>query len=148
MKEVDQMKIKLIFAIVLIILLVGCKKIPVEEVPGVPVGGEQIEPVKELPSEIVVETAVVDIRLTADKTMEPSEIKISVGTNVRWTNEGIWARNLMIYDANIKDLNEGDIVRSQNILTNESFSYTFDKKGTFTVKDIYTYSIRGTVTVE
>jgi plastocyanin len=142
------MNLKLIFAIVLIILLIGCKKIPVEEVPGVPVGGEQIEPVKELPSEIVVTGEIVDVKLTADKTMEPSEIKISVGTNVRWTNEGTWTRNLMIYDSSIKDLKEEDIVRSQNILANESFSYTFDKKGEYIVKDVYTYALRGTVAVE
>ena len=138
------MKLKLMF---ILIMLIGCKgEVPVEEEqPTQIIVSEEVE---EEPSEVVVEEAIVEVILTSDTQMNPDELTISVGTTVRWINEGKWARNLMIYDASIEDLKEEDVVRSQNILTDESFEYTFEKPGEYIIKDIYKYSVRGQITAE
>ena len=140
------MKLKLIFAIILAIilisLLIGCKKTPVEEQPA------QIIEEQEKIEEELPEPEIVEVILTIDRKMVPSQINITVGTTVKWINQGETPRNLMIYDGSINDLREENVIRSQNFYSGESFSYTFTEKKTYTIRDVYTGSMRGEITAE
>lgn len=78
--------------------------------------------------------------------MIPNELKIKLGTTIVWTNEDKYPHNLMIYDKSDPNLQEKNIIRSQNFYQGESFNYTFNNRGTFIVKDVYSSPMRGTIT--
>jgi len=91
---------------------------------------------------------VVEVNITADKVMVPSEINIKKGTIVRFLNSiEKYSPNIIIYPANEKPVKEKVIAKSENINPGESWEYTFEISGEFIAKDIYS-NINGKIIVE
>lgn len=89
------------------------------------------------------------IRLTSDKKMDPNSLTIRKGEGVKWTNEDQKVNhNLVIYSAAIERPTSNDIiVKSSNIAPGDSWDYVFEESGVYTVKDIYSGTMRGEITV-
>ena len=133
-----------IASILILLILVGC------EAPEEAVQPTQEQPavVEEGPGQQVITPEPVTVKLTAEKTMVPSEIKIESGTKIIWQNEDVYPHNLMIYKKTAEPLTEEDIIRSQNFFSNESFEYIFVEKGEYIVRDVYSGTMRGEITAD
>ena len=92
--------IKVVIVCLLILFLVGCGKEKVE--PTIE------EPTSAVESEEEATPIVVEVDLTSDKVMDPSEVEIEKGNSVRWYNkdEGFY-HNVVIYSwgCEVFDLN-------------------------------------------
>ncbi len=129
-----------ITSILILIILAGCAKIP-------PKLQETIPPTEEMPAEVAEGSEIIYANLTAEKTMTlPDELAIEKGTTIIWTNLDKSPHNLIIYDIKDPDLTDDDLTRSENILPGETYQYTFDKRGTFMVKDVYSGQMRSLIT--
>ena len=149
----------ILFAVVLIISLAkGCVENevkPVTEMP-IPVEEPEIEPevdkglfVEETPTEEEI-VAVFNVDLTKDKLMDPDSIKVKKGTIVRWFNKDkLFFHNIVIYSADVKIPTSDDVIaQSGNIIPGEYWGYIFNKPGEYSVKDIYSGTMRGKITAE
>lgn len=126
--------------LLILLILVSCKKEmpPAEEKPTV---------IEEGPGQQMAAPEPFIVKMTPEKTMEPSEISIKQGTKVIWKNEDASPHNLMIYKKTY-ELKEEDIIRSQNFYENESFEYTFAEKGEYIVRCVYSGTMQAKVVVE
>lgn len=103
------------------------------------------------------------VKLTAQKIMVPSEIKIKAGTTVEWENEDNSPHYLIIYKKTIYPvLAEEEIVRSYKFYPKlyvypclgtceevaRGFKYIFTETGEYVVRDVYTESMRGEITAK
>src|SRR3989338_617719 len=117
------MKISYLVAILAIILLVGCAQ---EKAAVTPAETEPEPPVVETPTTTVpveekpVETPKSEIEVLV-KGFEPAELTIKKGTTVKWVNTAPTVRIL------------GGAVRSPSLKSGDTFEYTFDKAGEYTV---------------
>lgn len=83
-----------------------------------------------------------------DTTVEPSVIQISAGETVTWINEGTTSRRLVATANEAGQALEG-FGADETFGQGESYSFTFDKAGTFTYEDVQDpEAIKGTVIVE
>lgn len=108
-------------------------------------GTEQEPEEQELPAE------VEEIKLIADKIMtlndKPlTEKTVSVGTTLYWKNHEKDPHMLAVESGKGFDTIRHKL--SPRILQGETFEYTFNEKGTFLVRDIWSGKMRVTVTVE
>ncbi|MBW2967103.1 hypothetical protein KY362_01315 [Candidatus Woesearchaeota archaeon] len=89
---------------------------------------------------------VQEIKLTADKLMSLSELTVKKGTKLAWKNYDTWPHQLAV------ETGSGwDTVRhaeSHRLLEGGVWEYTFEEKGDFLVRDIFSGGMRMTVTVE
>ncbi|MBW2993294.1 cupredoxin domain-containing protein, partial [Candidatus Woesearchaeota archaeon] len=134
-----------IISILILIIIAGCIKQEAKEESK----GEQelIPPTEEMPAEITEEPEIIYANLTAEKTMTlPAELTINMGTTIIWTNLDKSPHNLIIYDTKDPDLKDEDLTRSENINSGETYQYTFDKRGTFMIKDVYSGQMRTLIT--
>lgn len=70
----------------------------------------------------------------------PNDITVAVGTTVTWTNEDAVAHNVTSDDG---------LFESGNITKGETFSYTFDKPGTYSYHcTLHPPDMKGTVVVQ
>lgn len=132
-----------ITSILILIIIAGCiTEKPIEEAKE-----ELILPTEEMPAEIAEESETIYANLTPEKTMTlPGELNIKKGTTIIWTNMDKSPHNLIIYDMKDPDLTDDDLTRSENINPGDSYQYTFDKRGTFIVKDVYSGQMRSLIT--
>ena len=136
----------LIICFLIIFLVSGCAKEEVQEEKVVEEITEEAQVEEEIP-ELVSHLAV---RLTEDKVMVPSKLEIAKGDAVKWVNEDKnFNHNLIIYSAMIERPSAKDIiVQSGNIAPGDSWDYTFEESGDYTVKDVYSGTMRGEITAE
>ncbi|MBN1386230.1 hypothetical protein JW968_04645 [Candidatus Woesearchaeota archaeon] len=94
--------------------------------------------------------ADIEVRLTKEKTMIPSKLTISKGTTVRFFNEEEkYNHNLIIHLADVKVTSKDDIViQSGNFGPGETWEFEFEESGIYTIKDIYSGTMRGEITAE
>src|SRR5690349_10546445 len=90
-----------------------CGSAIAQDMPGMKMGTNNAATAK------VVETDQITI---SNFTFDPENIKVHVGTKVTWTNKDDTAHRVMIKDLKVK---------SEALDTGDSFSYTFDKAGTY-----------------
>ncbi len=98
---------------------------------------EQDEPEEELITEII---------LTPEKTMSEIEKRVSKGTTLRWKNTDSWPHILAVETGSGFDTKR--LNRSEELLENDTWEYTFDEYGTFLVRDIFSGKMRMDVIVE
>ena len=140
------MNIKYLLAGVLILFLVsGCAK-EVEEAEVKEVIEEKEEVVEEVP-EFVSHIVVI---LTEEKIMDPSDLQISKGDVIKWVNEDTnFYHNLVIYSSEIERPMPDDlIIQSGNIAPGNSWEYTFEESGDYTIRDIYSGTMSGKITAK
>jgi plastocyanin len=83
-----------------------------------------------------------------DATVSPSEIKITKGQSITWDNSGTVAHRLVITSSNPQQDLDG-FGSDEPIAKGESYSFTFDVKGSFTYEDpARPEQIKGTIIVE
>jgi plastocyanin len=112
---------------------------------GAPLGSRSEGTEKTAVDESVSEGAE-EIMLFANKTMSMKDITVKAGTALAWKNYDSWPHQLAV------ETGSGwDTVRhaeSTRLLEGNVWEYTFEEKGTFLVRDIYSGPMRMTVTVE
>lgn len=80
--------------------------------------------------------------------VSPSELRVSKGAVVMWVNNGDMARKLVITSSNPQQQVEG-FGGDEALLKDETYSFVFDNKGTFTYEDTANPdTIKGTIIVE
>lgn len=80
--------------------------------------------------------------------VSPSELRIAKGDVVMWVNESDAARKLTVTSSNPQQETEG-FGGEEAILKDETYSFIFDNKGTFTYEDVSNPDIiKGTIIVE
>jgi plastocyanin len=93
-----------------------------------------------------VSEGVMEISLNADKTMNASSMTVPVGTKLSWKNYDTWPHVLAV------DSGKGfDTVRhgkSEQLQPGNVWEFTFNEKGAFVVRDMFSGSMRMNVTVE
>lgn len=138
---------------------------PVPEMtPVQPVEEEVVHPPTEEPEEVApignivsgegeegveeeVPENITEIKLNPDKTMSLTEKTVKVGTKLAWKNYDLgWPHQLAVESGSGWDTKRHAL--SERLLDNEVFEYTFNEKGTFLVRDIFSGKMRMTVTVE
>jgi len=135
-----------------------------EMTPVQPVEEEVVHPPTEAPEEVApignivsgegeegveeeVPENITEIKLNPDKTMSLTEKTVSVGTTLAWKNYDLgWPHQLAVETGSGWDTIRH--AKSERLLDNEVFKYTFNEKGTFTVRDIFSGKMRMIVTVE
>jgi plastocyanin len=140
--------IKYIILCLLVLFLVsGCAEEEVQDDGIVEELGEEVDEGVDKVPEFV---SHVVVRLTEEKTMDPSELHIAKGDVVKWVNEDKnFNHNLVIYPAEIERPTTKDIiVKSGNIAPGGNWDYTFEEAGEYVVKDIYSGTMRGEITAE
>jgi len=133
----------LIICLLVIFLVIGCAK--KETAPSYNVPSEEMpEP---LPETVVT---ISEVDLTAEKIMVPDKLTIQKGTMVRWNNKDKnFNHNLYIYSAEVERPKQEDIiVQSGNIAPFGWWDYVFEESGTYTVRDIYSGTMKGEITAE
>jgi plastocyanin len=84
----------------------------------------------------------------SDTTVSPMEIKIKQGQSVTWDNTGAVSHRLVITSSNPQQDLAG-FGSDEAIAQGESYSFTFDVKGSFTYEDpVAPDQIKGTIIVE
>jgi len=73
-----------------------------------------------------------------DEGFDPETLEITVGTTVTWTNATSAPRTVTSHDG---------VFTSPGLVTDETFSYTFDTPGTYTYFDNYHPELEGTIIV-
>ena len=129
------MKIGYVVAILAIILLVGCAQ-TTPTPPVTPVETPPVEPVVETPpvtTTTIAETPKGEIEILV-KGFDPTELTVKKGTTVKWVNTAPAVRIL------------GGNVRSPNLKSGDTFEYTFDKAGEYTIIEVLSKA-RGKVIV-
>ncbi len=131
----------IILCFLILFLISGCGK-DVEE--------GMVEEITEEVEEVPETAATIEVRLTEEKIMVPDELQIAKGNKVRWVNEDKnFNHNLVIYSAEIERPATKDIIiKSGNIVPGNSWDYIFEESGVYTVKDIYSGTMRGEITAE
>ncbi len=104
--------------------------------------GTEVESVEEHVSEDVFE-----IKLNSDKTMSETEKTVKAGTTLAWKNYDTgWPHVLAVESGSGWDTVRH--AKSEQILDGGVFEYTFEDKGEFLVRDLFSGKMRMTVTVE
>ncbi|MBW2981896.1 hypothetical protein KY343_03395 [Candidatus Woesearchaeota archaeon] len=115
------------------------------------IGSEEIHEVSDEISDKTPEfVSHIVVKLTEEKTMDPSDLSISKGDVIKWVNEDKkFNHNLVIYPADIeRPMSKDIIVKSGNIAPGGSWDYTFEEPGSYIIKDIYSGTMRGEITAE
>lgn len=152
------MKLRYLFVLLTILLVIGCttKAPETTETPTTPeqTPAAETPTVQEQPS--APETPATETQISpggdlilikGPKAIEPSELKVSVGATVTWKNEDYMdkeegtGRSHVIAEWN-------DYFRSGGLRPGEMFSFTFDKAGTYEYRSVTTPGARGTIIVE
>jgi plastocyanin len=138
-----------IIAILAILLLVGCAKqaatpdaqTPVANTPSTPAANTPSTPQDNAQATTPTVPAGPSEMITlSDRAAQPADVKISVGGSVTFKNTATNRPHLIIVD----ELGE----RSTRLEESGTFTFTFDKAGTYTYRDLWIGSLRGTITVE
>jgi plastocyanin len=87
------------------------------------------------------ETASAKISITPNG-FDPATITIKKGTDVTWTNNSAQSRSI------VGDQENSGLGTGQPIDQGSSYSFVFDKAGTYTYHDPQQPSLKGTIVVE
>ena len=87
----------------------------------------------------------IEIKLNVDKTMSESSLSVVKGTTIYWKNYDSWPHQLRIEQGKGWEVTE--FSKSDRLMENGVWSYTFNTKGTFLVRDIFAGKMRMNVTV-
>lgn len=92
---------------------------------------------------------VQDVSITlGDTEPSPQTVRIAQGATITWENIGSMSRHLVIASSDPQQTLEG-FGDEDGILQDESYSFTFDSKGSFTYEDTAEpEKINGTIIVE
>ena len=148
------MKLKYLFVLLTILLVIGCatETPEVTEEEGV---GETPTMEEEIPTTVeepIVEAAVSGateqiVLIKGPTAMEPAELTIAVGTTVVWKNEDWLDKDAGTGRAHVIAEWNGAF-RSERLEPGDVFSFTFDEPGTYEYRSITTPGARGTIIVE
>ena len=143
------MKLRYLFVLLTILLVVGCAKQAeiveeeiVEETPT-----EEPKTVEVPTMEATVSEPEHMVLIKGPKAVEPSELTINIGETVVWKND----------DYTDKDTGTGrahtlaewnDYFRSDRLEPGDYFSFTFAEAGTYEYRSITAPGAQGTITVE
>lgn len=107
--------------------------------------GSRLEGTYEAPAEEAVSAGLEEIRLNPDKTMGASLEEIKVGDTLAWKNYDTWPHQLAV------ETGSGwDTIRhaeSPRLDEGQVWEYTFEEKGEFLVRDIFSGKMRMQVIV-
>jgi plastocyanin len=103
-------------------------------------GTEQIAVEEEVPEE------VQEIKLNPEKTMSETVMTVAKGTTLFWKNYDTWPHQLKVTSG--KGLDTQLHGESSRLLPGNVWNFTFNEKGVFVVRDIYSGGMRMNVTVE
>lgn len=113
-----------------------------EDTLGNRIEGTEVEAVEEQVSEDTQE-----IKLTPEKTMSETALTVKAGTTLAWKNYDLgWPHVLAVESGSGWDTVRH--AKSEQILDGGVFEYTFNDKGEFLVRDLFSGKMRMTVTVE
>ncbi len=121
-------------------------KVASEEEDPTPMGSRVEGTEQDAAEEEVSDEDIEEIGLTAEKIMTSSNMTVSVGTTLAWKNYDSWPHQLAVESGS-----GWDTVRhaeSDRLLEGNVWEYTFEEKGTFLVRDIFSGPMRMYVTVE
>ncbi len=148
------LKMKKYLMLLLIILIVGCAKEidSTSQVPGVVDSSVEIDDSlssSELVEEVVIEETNLNVRLTKLKTLDPEFMSVKVGTKIRFLNEEDNFNHNLIILFGVDSPTEKDILaRSGNIGPGDYWEFEFVEQGEYSIRDIYSSSMRGEITAE
>jgi len=108
--------------------------------------GTRVEGTEQEAVEETVTEGVTEISLLLNKTMDMSEITISSGTTLAWKNHDSWPHQLAVETG--KSFDTIRHAESNRLLEGGVWEYTFNEKGDFLVRDIFSGPMRMTVTVD
>jgi plastocyanin len=108
--------------------------------------GTNVEGTKKEAVEEDVPEEQIEIMLNKDKTMSRTELTVDAGTTVYWKNYDTWPHQLAVETG--KGFDTKRHAESTRLLEKEVWEYTFNDKGTFLVRDIFSGKMRMNVTVE
>jgi hypothetical protein len=109
--------------------------------------GTRVEGTEQEAVEEEVPEDVEEIGLLANKTMTVSEMTIPQGTMLAWKNYDVGWPHILAVESG-KSFDTIRHARSDRLLDGEVWEYTFEEKGTFIVRDLFSGPMRMTVTVE
>jgi len=140
-----------IIAILAILLLVGCAKqaattptTPGSQTPTTPAAPET--PATTPQETAVPETPVAapagpeEVIMLSDRAAQPVDVKVAVGGSVTFKNTAANRPHVILID----ELGQ----RSTRLEEGNTFTFEFDKAGTYAYRDLWIGSLRGTITVE
>jgi len=145
------MKLKYLFVLLTILLVIGCTT----KSPETEKKNQETPATEETPStleEPKMEAAVSSpteqvILIKGPKAVEPSELTVSVGTLVTWKNVDYLDVDKGTGRAHtIAEWN--DYFRSERLEPGDSFSFTFTEPGTYEYRSITAPGAKGTIIVE
>lgn len=159
----NNMKIKYLFVLLTILLVVGCTTEAPETVE------EETEESTQTVEEKTIEAAETTTEVVAGdeqivlikgpKAIEPSILTVGVGTTVTWKNVDFFDSDTS--DEEIEEIDEKDrpgrahtiaewngAFRSERLEPGDHFSFTFEEAGTYEYRSITAPGARGIITVE
>ena len=103
-------------------------------------------------SEVVLKNATVKevstsknmLSISAKKVFDKKEMNIKMGDSVEFKNADTWPHLILIDDAVTKKR----VIRGERLNKDESWSYTFDKKGVYAAHDMWSSTAWLNITVE
>lgn len=104
----------------------------------VPILGCQSSQVKDIGSSSGTQANTIEIKNFA---FNPSEIKIKQGETVEWVNKDAFAKHTVTSDS-------GDELNSGTLSNGQTYSHTFNEKGTFEYHCAIHSTMKGKITAE
>jgi plastocyanin len=151
-KEVVKMKWNILFAILAVLILVGCAK-PVAEKPAQPVIPQEETPVVEEPvaeetpvqEEVVQEeakpVATTETIMLSDSAAEPATLKVAAGSIIIFKNTGDKVKIIQVKKI---EFNE----RSPRLEKEDTWEIKLGDAGEYQFLDVIIGKAKGTITVE
>ncbi len=137
------MKLKYLFVLLTILLVIGCAT----EAPEVTEEVEEETVEKTTMEATVSEPTGEMVLIKGPKAIEPSELTVSVGTIVTWNNDDYTDRDTGTGRAHtLAEWN--DYFRSERLEPGDYFSFTFTEAGTYEYRSITAPGAQGTIIVE
>jgi plastocyanin len=108
--------------------------------------GSRVQGTEQTSPDVAVPLGDIEIKLTPEKTMNASSMIVKAGTTLFWKNYDKNPHVLAVESG--KGLDTKRWAKSEQILNSAVWKYTFESKGDFVVRDLFSGAMRMNVTVE
>jgi plastocyanin len=108
--------------------------------------GSKVQGTEQFSANVSVPEGDIEIKLTPEKTMNASFMNVKAGTTLFWKNYDKFPHVLAVDSG--KGFDTKRWAQSESILTGAVWKYTFETKGDFLVRDMFSGGMRMNVTVE
>jgi len=108
--------------------------------------GSRVQGTEQTSPDVAVPSGDIEIKLTPEKTMNASSMTVKTGTVLFWKNYDKNPHVLAVESG--KGLDTKRWAKSEQILDGAVWKYTFETKGDFVVRDLFSGAMRMNVTVE